>query len=285
MKILSHNYLLPTKQGGKLYVMAHHPAEAASLLPAVIYLQGFGKYTELLSLKQLAKLGFATFGFHVAGAHPSAKSNLAMGEVLSPLSWLADLSAVVHHVAEQVNIDPERINLLGASLGGYVATLAATESDLPPINSLALIAPAYLLAHWRHFVSRANLQPGAITPADTQLCIYSPERTQNQMQAYLTEPKVCHLAKHFSMDEVPLTDRFFLDFDHIELEDALQHCSVPTLIIHGEADNVAPIYFSEHAVRIMPNAHLVSVPGAGHVPTSGREGEFTRLIATHFSKK
>lgn len=36
------------------------------------------------------------------------------------------------------------------------------------------------------------------------------------------------------------------------------------LIIHGDADTIAPISYSEHAIEVYPSAELKVVPGARH---------------------
>jgi uncharacterized protein len=40
--------------------------------------------------------------------------------------------------------------------------------------------------------------------------------------------------------------------------------AVPTLIVHGARDDVAPVWMGERLSRALPNAKLVVVPGGGH---------------------
>lgn len=57
------------------------------------------------------------------------------------------------------------------------------------------------------------------------------------------------------------------------------HCTVPTLIMHGEEDPVAPIAQSEWLVRNMGNARLVKMPGVGHVCYAEREQECNEILS------
>jgi pimeloyl-ACP methyl ester carboxylesterase len=41
---------------------------------------------------------------------------------------------------------------------------------------------------------------------------------------------------------------------------------VPTLVIHGEADDAVPLSLAESITALMPNARLVVIPDGGHRP-------------------
>jgi non-heme chloroperoxidase len=56
--------------------------------------------------------------------------------------------------------------------------------------------------------------------------------------------------------------KVFSETDHTE---DLRKFNVPTLIIHGDDDQIVPIGASAHAaVKIAPKAHLKIYPGAPH---------------------
>lgn len=54
--------------------------------------------------------------------------------------------------------------------------------------------------------------------------------------------------------------------------------SAPTLIIHGAQDQIVPVASSEEWARLIPNARLVILPNAGHIPWWEREKETLALI-------
>jgi pimeloyl-ACP methyl ester carboxylesterase len=44
----------------------------------------------------------------------------------------------------------------------------------------------------------------------------------------------------------------------------LSSLDVPTLVIHGESDELIPTENGRILARVIPNARLVMIPGAGH---------------------
>ena len=58
-------------------------------------------------------------------------------------------------------------------------------------------------------------------------------------------------------------------FYTVDIRPRLQHIKVPAVVIHGELDHLptSPIAASEEIAGAIPDARLVVLPGAGHVPT------------------
>lgn len=61
--------------------------------------------------------------------------------------------------------------------------------------------------------------------------------------------------------------------------------NVPTLVVHGDRDVVAPIAQSEWLVRRMAAATLIRLRGAGHVCHGEREHEVAELVSLWLGKK
>ncbi len=59
---------------------------------------------------------------------------------------------------------------------------------------------------------------------------------------------------------------------------ALPQVSVPTLVIHGELDAIVPVAAAQSVAAAVPDAELVVLPGAGHVPTITRPQEVVDVI-------
>ena len=57
-----------------------------------------------------------------------------------------------------------------------------------------------------------------------------------------------------------------------------QSIRAPTLVIHGRRDLLVPLESSEEWARLIPNAHLVVLDGAGHIPWWEFEREMRRLV-------
>lgn len=118
--------------GQRLYGMLHTPdAEApAQGWPSVVMVHGFtGNRTDhhrLLTLlsRALASRGIASLRFDCRG---SGDSHGDFSE-MTVSREVEDVQAAASYIRQQPQIDPERVMLLGYSMGGMVATLAAAGS-------------------------------------------------------------------------------------------------------------------------------------------------------------
>jgi pimeloyl-ACP methyl ester carboxylesterase len=66
-----------------------------------------------------------------------------------------------------------------------------------------------------------------------------------------------------------------------DLTGRLSRIRVPTLLVWGEQDADTPLWMGERMERLIPDAGLVVLPGAGHYAYAERAGEFNR-VAEHF---
>jgi pimeloyl-ACP methyl ester carboxylesterase len=66
------------------------------------------------------------------------------------------------------------------------------------------------------------------------------------------------------------------------VEHRLAQISQPTLLIHGTRDLITPLANSEHMAQHIPNSSLVTIEGAGHVPTLTRPAEVVKAIQDFF---
>ena len=70
--------------------------------------------------------------------------------------------------------------------------------------------------------------------------------------------------------------------EHLRLEDQLQSISIPTLLIHGTRDVITPLSNSQTIAAAIPGAQLVTIDGAGHVPTITRAAAVADAIDARF---
>jgi len=63
-----------------------------------------------------------------------------------------------------------------------------------------------------------------------------------------------------------------------DLTPLLPRIAVPTLIIHGANDVLAPIEDARHMAEAIPNSRLVVMEQTGHVPTVTRPVELARIV-------
>ena len=71
----------------------------------------------------------------------------------------------------------------------------------------------------------------------------------------------------------------------IDPRNDLHRITQPTLILHGELDTLVPVEEARWLARTIPNAKLVVLKGAGHVPTLTYPLEVTREIMNFFKTK
>jgi pimeloyl-ACP methyl ester carboxylesterase len=64
----------------------------------------------------------------------------------------------------------------------------------------------------------------------------------------------------------------------LDLRPQVSQISQPTLILHGEADQLVPLRDAEWLAAQLPDCHLEVFKGAGHVPTVTRPREVAEAI-------
>jgi pimeloyl-ACP methyl ester carboxylesterase len=69
----------------------------------------------------------------------------------------------------------------------------------------------------------------------------------------------------------------------IDLRAELPRVAQPALILHGSLDAIQPLAESERLAALLPNAELVVLEGAGHVPTLTRPAEVAAEVNRFFA--
>jgi len=59
----------------------------------------------------------------------------------------------------------------------------------------------------------------------------------------------------------------------------LRNITAPVLLLHGDKDPIVPVGESRLASRLIPNARLVEIAGAGHMPMLERREEYDRVVS------
>ncbi len=225
------------KIAGKLFMPC-----GTGKFPAVILGHGFGSNMSSCEwyAKAFAKEGIAAYIFDFIGGGNNIKSDGEMVE-MSVLTEARDMSVVFDGIAELDGIDRKKMFVMGESQGGFVASyVAATRPD--EILGLIALYPAYSIqADTRNRTPDINNIP----------------ETMNVMGKTL--------GRIYNYDA--------MSFDMYEL---MPNFTNKVLIIHGTADTLVPVSFSERAVSTFPDAELVTLEGAGH----GFGGNDLRQAAT-----
>ena len=214
------------KISGELFI-----PDRASPVPLVILSHGFGGNRGSVKgyAESFAEHGIAAYIFEFIGGGNHIKSDGKMTE-MSVLTEAEDLTVILDNLKADSRFKAEQIFLLGESQGGFVSTYIAALRPAD-VAGLVLLYPAFVL---HDYVRRR-------TP--------DPERIPDTMK--LLEKTIGRI---YNED--------VLSFDIYTL---MPRYSGKTLIIHGTADSLVPLSYSERAVKTFPDAKLIKLDGAKHV--------------------
>ncbi|MEA2446913.1 MAG: uncharacterized protein QOK47_550 [Actinomycetota bacterium] len=146
--------------------------------------------------------------------------------------WVRDAQAIVAAACSLPEATDHPVALVGSSAGGAVSTEAIRRGA--PVDALVLLAAP---ASWVSFAG----DPAAGVRR-------------------ITDDANMQLAPEVIDDPVA----WALEFEGVTTETSIAGVAVPTLIVHGTADDVVPV---DHAARIAAraaDAQLEIIPGAGH---------------------
>ena len=248
-----------------LYGPAHEP-------PIVVVHGGPGAHHEYL-LPQMLRMGEAgplLFYDQRGGGRSRTESR-------DPITWqthVEDLAAIVRE------FDVTPFTLAGYSWGGLLAlfyAIEATKGVLPTPDRLILIDPAPISRAFRTqyeeefarrqsdsriTVMREELAASGLREEDP--AAYRQRAFELSVAGYFADPsKVNELTPFRVIGRVQQSVWDSLgDYD---LREGLASVDVPSLIVHGRQDPI-PLASSEAAAQAMPDARLVILEDAGHVP-------------------
>lgn len=216
--------------GGSLSGAFHLPAERG---PAVVMCHGFlsSKGSHFSLAEMLAKAGFAALRFDFSGCGESGGAL----EDMTVSGLVSDLEGALDYAKSEKRIDPDRIFAYGSSLGGMVALLgAAKRSD---IRGLILRAPLSDFSGVWKDIAGGRLE-------------------EWERKGFL------------DMELFGISFRlkygFYRDAEAVDMYKAIEGIRIPSVIFHGDADNVVPVEQSRKLASILKNCRLFVMDGAGH---------------------
>ena len=196
----------------------------------------------IINPTELLRRGYTVF-FVIHGAEPI----FTIPEIHN------QISAAIRHIsyhAEHYNIDPERIGIMGGSAGGHLALLQATKGLPPGTNPshqaeqssrvqavMAYFPPTDFLNYGSEgslFVDIMRTSKGSNFEQALDLLDHDP---QNFTRTKVTDKNT--LTQHY---------RDISPYYHVSADDP------PTLLIHGDADDVVPFQQSERFANRLTTA-------------------------------
>lgn len=186
-------------------------------------------------------------------------------------------------------LDLAKVSLVGNSLGGAIAAEFALQHPeqverLILVNSMslgklsAMAAPSYT---WG--VVKAQMSPQKIKPEQLekiwQGIVYDSARF-NQITKAIGDYSLEVLAR-------PNGTRPFWHGQTQAVKpfskNQLASIKVPTLLLWGEADKIAPLKYAQEVQQFIPGAKLEIMEKAGHAPFFDRPDEFCQKVETFLS--
>ncbi|SDF81445.1 alpha/beta fold hydrolase [Marvinbryantia formatexigens DSM 14469] len=222
--------LYTRRDDNQIYGVIYIPQGAAEQMPAVIFSHGFGGNYQVGEqyAEALAAKGYVVYCFDFCGGSPESRSDGSTLE-MSIFTEQADLEAVMAMIQSLDYVDRDNLFLMGTSQGGAVSAItAAAHKD--EIRGAVLLYPAFCLVDMmkERFESVEDIPD-----------------TFFSMWMTIGRPYAEHL----------------LDYDIYE---AAAGYDKDVLLIHGDADSIVPLSYSEKALEIYDSARLEILPGAGH---------------------
>jgi pimeloyl-ACP methyl ester carboxylesterase len=85
------------------------------------------------------------------------------------------------------------------------------------------------------------------------------------------------LREHFPMSEDVFVRQCEACLSHDALE-RLPGLAHPTLVLSGQQDNLTPPKLGKELAAAIPNAHVVTIPGAGHLVMAEAAKRFNQVV-------
>lgn len=218
--------------GERIYGVAYVP-DGAQKAPLAILSHGLGgTHSDMAAYAgALASHGYAAYALDFRGG--SAGGGRSDGETtsMSVMTEASDLEAVIEAAKSWDFADTEQgVVLVGASQGGMVsAVVAAEEPD--KVSSLVLLYPAFCIVDDTHerFASEDDI------------------------------PEAYSL-----MGWITVGHSYSADVWDLDVYGEIGEYAGPVLIVHGDADRIVDVSYSERAAEAYQDAELDVIEGAGH---------------------
>lgn len=222
---------------GALTIRGHvyRVGEGSEKRPAVILCHGFlaNDRTVRVYAQALAELGYLCFTFDFNGGgvfcHSDGKSR-----DMTVFTEIEDLTAVMDAVRDRPDVDGGHISLLGCSQGGMVSAMY-TRRHPEQIEKLVLFYPA--------------------------LCIPDDARAGKMMFARFDPKKIPDTILYFPMR---LGRDYAKSVIKLDVFKEIGGYDGPVLLIHGTADKIVNISYSERASKLYPDCTYHVIPEGQH---------------------
>lgn len=230
-------------QGQKIYGVAYIPGTENETVPLVICAHGLGgSYrSNAAYAEQLASHGMAAYCFDFRGGSGS-RSDGDTTE-MSVMTEVSDLEVILEAASGWEFVDENKIVLLGTSQGGITSAIAAARNT-DRVSGLVLMYPAFLVGDAVHeqFDSLEEV----------------PER--------------------FQFNWITAGRPYVEDMWDYDVYEEIGNYTGKVLLIHGSADGIVPVSYSDRAAEVYRDVEYHVIDGAGHGFHGGAFDEAVKYV-------
>lgn len=222
--------LYAIRDGNQIYGVVYISQNAGEQMPAVIFSHGFGGNYQVGTqyAEALAEKGYVVYCFDFCGGSPESRSDGSTLE-MSIFTEQADLEAVIAMFQNLDYVDRNNLFLMGTSQGGAVSAITAAEHK-EEIKGMILLYPAFCLV----------------------------DQTKERFDSVEDIPNT-YFSLWMTVGQAYAEN--LLDYD---IYNAISEYEKDVLILHGDADSIVPLSYSEKALEVYSSARLEVFPGGGH---------------------
>lgn len=217
----------------RIYGIAYIPAGEDNF-PLIIFSHELGNDHEsgVRYAERLAEAGYAAYVFDFCGGTVGGNKSDRSNKEMSVLTEDSDLEAVLESAKSWDFVDPDKIVLLGGSMGGLVTTVVGS-------------------GHQEEIAGMILMYPALSAKADSGTERYrSEDEVPEDVSLF---GGWIHVGKNY------ITDLWKVDFNQL-----LSSYEGHLLLLHGDKDSTVPISWSEDAKEIIPDCEFHVIKNGGH---------------------
>jgi dienelactone hydrolase len=234
-------------EGGKSLPSLFIPAAKPGSHAAVLFIDGFDLYKEYVYLRKNGHAARLRDMAMLIVDTPGIGEALRLRNITTRYDTEVPVRYCMDYLTARLDVDGNRIGLIGLSLGGYYAPRAAAFEDrvkaVVAFGAQWDVGARWRVEHYGKGASRSNL-----SAPDTQLLWVTGQKTRE--------------------DALKLLDDFKLD-------GVAQKIKVPMLVVHGEKDHLVSLDDAKHLANAAPKGELVVTTaeygGEGHCCMDGMQ--------------
>lgn len=216
-----------------IYGVAYVP-DTDRKMPLIIFSHELGndhtsgeRYAE-----RLAEAGYAAYVFDFCGGTVGGNKSDGSNREMSVLTEASDLQAVLESAKSWDFVDPDRIVLLGGSMGGLVTTVVGSRNQ-DEIAGMILMYPALSA------------------------------RVDSGTDQYKTDDEIPEDISLFG-GWIHVGKNYVTDLRKVDFNQLLSSYKGHMLLLHGDKDRTVPLSWSENVKAIIPDCEFHVIRDGGH---------------------